>query len=47
MQQDNFARYAPYCSYHCQQWANLEDAQEYINGLQAAAGGVTQTALES
>ena len=31
MQTDNFKRYAPYCSYHCQGWANLEGAQRYIN----------------
>jgi endogenous inhibitor of DNA gyrase (YacG/DUF329 family) len=26
-------RHFPYCSYHCQEWARLEDAQEYINTL--------------
>ena len=31
MQAENFKRYAPYCSYHCQEWANLEGAQRYIN----------------
>ena len=31
MNTDNFKRYAPYCSFHCQEWANLEGAQRYIN----------------
>jgi hypothetical protein len=29
----NFERYFPYCSYDCQQWAQLEEAQRYINTL--------------
>lgn len=29
----NYERYKPYCSYHCQEWARLEDAQRYINTL--------------
>lgn len=24
-------KHAPYCSYHCQQWAHLENAHRYIN----------------
>ena len=31
MQTEHFKRYTPYCSYHCQEWANLKDAQRYIN----------------
>ena len=31
MQTENLKRYAPYCSFHCQEWARLEDAQQYIN----------------
>ena len=31
MQTENYERYKPYCSYHCQEWANLEGAQRYIN----------------
>jgi len=26
-------RYTPYCSFHCQEWARLEDAQAYIRTL--------------
>jgi hypothetical protein len=26
-------RYAPYCSFHCQEWARLEGAQAYVNRL--------------
>lgn len=36
MQHDNAKRYAPYCSYHCQEWAQLEEAQRYINKLRSA-----------
>jgi endogenous inhibitor of DNA gyrase (YacG/DUF329 family) len=28
---EDYKRYYPYCSYHCQEWANLEDAMEYMN----------------
>lgn len=31
--QAEFEKYSPYCSYHCQQWGGLEDAQRYINTL--------------
>lgn len=24
-------RYTPYCSFHCQEWARLEDAQDYLD----------------
>jgi hypothetical protein len=30
MQEANFKRYAPFCSYHCQEWFRLEEAQRYI-----------------
>lgn len=26
MAKQDFERYAPYCSYHCEQWAALENA---------------------
>lgn len=26
-------RYLPYCSYHCQEWAQLENAQIYIDNV--------------
>ena len=32
-QEIEYKQYAPYCSYHCQQWGALEDAQRYINNL--------------
>lgn len=31
MQNENYKRYSPYCSFNCQEWANLEGAQRYIN----------------
>ena len=31
MQKENYERYAPYCSFHCQEWASLEVAQRHIN----------------
>lgn len=27
----NFERYKPFCSYNCQEWYGLEEAQRYIN----------------
>ena len=33
MAQDNFKRYQPYCSYHCQHWAGLEMAQAHITAI--------------
>lgn len=35
-QDAEYQRYAPYCSYHCQQWAQLEDAKRYLNSLEQA-----------
>lgn len=26
----SFVRYAPFCSFHCQEWASLEAAQRYL-----------------
>jgi hypothetical protein len=26
----NWGRYTPYCSFHCQEWGRLDDAQEYL-----------------
>ena len=31
-----YQRYKPFCSYHCQQWGALEDAQRRINSLKRA-----------
>lgn len=31
LQKRNRERYEPFCSYNCQQWWNLEEAQRYIN----------------
>ena len=31
MQKNNYERYKPFCSYHCQEWFKLEEAQRYIN----------------
>lgn len=28
---ESYERYHPYCSFHCQEWAQLEGAQAYIN----------------
>lgn len=33
LQKDNAQRYAPYCSYHCQEWARLEDASEFVRAM--------------
>jgi endogenous inhibitor of DNA gyrase (YacG/DUF329 family) len=30
LQRENYDRYKPYCSYHCQEWHILEQAQRYI-----------------
>lgn len=31
MAQANYQRYKPYCSYSCQEWHRLEEAQDYLN----------------
>ena len=28
-----FARYRPFCSYHCQEWARLEGAMQHLREL--------------
>lgn len=33
MAQDNYKRYAPYCSYHCQQWHQIELAKQHLATL--------------
>jgi endogenous inhibitor of DNA gyrase (YacG/DUF329 family) len=33
MQIASAERYAPFCSYQCQQWYNLEDARAYLAEL--------------
>jgi hypothetical protein len=35
----NWERYAPYCTFHCQEWGRLEDAQAYLR--QREALGIT------
>lgn len=34
-QEANADRYKPFCSYHCQEWANLEAAQAYLREKRA------------
>ena len=29
----SYERYRPFCSYHCQEWAQLEDAARYAAAL--------------
>lgn len=29
----SFEQYAPYCSYHCQEWAKLEGAHRYLQTI--------------
>jgi hypothetical protein len=31
MAQDNYKRYAPFCSFGCKEWDRLEEAQRYLN----------------
>jgi hypothetical protein len=31
--QAEYARYKPFCSYHCQQWAGLEGAKAHLDTL--------------
>ena len=31
--QANAKRYAPYCSFSCQEWARLEDASAHVRSL--------------
>lgn len=37
MKQAEFERYAPYCSYHCQEWGRLEDARRHLDTLRDSA----------
>ena len=37
MAQAEYARYKPFCSYHCQQWAGIEAGRQRINELRTAA----------
>lgn len=30
---ENMKRYAPFCSYHCQEWARLEAASEWVRNM--------------
>ncbi len=30
---ENAKRYAPYCSFHCQEWARLEDVSPYVRNM--------------
>lgn len=38
LNQANFERYKPYCSFHCQEWGRLEDAQAYLNARYSVNG---------
>lgn len=31
--QTEYARYKPFCSYRCQEWASLESAKRYLDSL--------------
>ena len=33
MAKENAKHYAPYCSFHCQEWARLEDASDYVRNM--------------
>jgi hypothetical protein len=35
--QREFARYRPYCSYHCQEWGRLEGAMQHLRRLKGEA----------
>lgn len=32
--QAEYARYRPYCSYHCQQWAGIDSARRHLATLE-------------
>jgi len=38
--QANFKRYAPHCSYHCQQWDYIESARLHIAAIKQREDGV-------
>lgn len=38
MQTANWNRYKPFCSYNCQEWFRLEEAQRYIDTIRSANG---------
>lgn len=33
IKQENARRYAPYCSFHCQEWHRLELASSYVRDM--------------
>jgi len=35
LQLANYERYQPFCSYNCQEWYQLEEAQRFLNELKA------------
>lgn len=37
MQTANYEHYKPYCSFHCQEWARVEDGLTYCAELRRAA----------
>lgn len=39
MQEANFERYKPFCSYNCQEWYRLEGAQRYLDAMRPLRGG--------
>jgi hypothetical protein len=38
MAQGNFERYAPFCTFHCKEWWNLEEAMRHIGTRQPDNG---------
>lgn len=36
MAEARYARYRPFCSFHCQEWTRLESAQRYINEMRTS-----------
>jgi hypothetical protein len=33
MQNSNYERYKPFCSFHCQEWFNVEETSRYLRNL--------------
>lgn len=33
IQTENAKRYAPYCSFHCQEWARLEGSSTFVRNM--------------
>ena len=33
LREAEFKRYAPFCSFHCQEWNRLEEAQRHLSNI--------------